>query len=170
MTQPQPQLPIVVKGNLGEIRFDGWTVTIHHSMPGIPDGSIPIDQLTGVELKSANVVQSGLITLLVAGTVAPRRRMAARANPLALQFWPGQTKRFEELRNVLLAAIATRRAPQQPAAYGQPQHPAPNAFPTPPAASLTDELQRLGHMVQQGLLTPEQFEQAKQQLLGGPRY
>ncbi|WP_462100598.1 SHOCT domain-containing protein [Streptacidiphilus sp. PAMC 29251] len=59
------------------------------------------------------------------------------------------------------------------AARQAPQPPAPNAYYHPPAApaaaaggtDLTAKLAQLGTMVQQGLLTPEEFTAAKAKLL-----
>jgi hypothetical protein len=155
MTTP-PQLPITVKGSSGaSVTFDGWTVTVHHRS-GLGDASVPIGQLAGVEFRKAGLLSAGMFTLLTAGTVAPKRRPGlANRNPLAVWLTIGSNREFAALRDVILRAVAAQQAgPRQYAA-------------APP--SLADELARLGQMVQQGLLTPAQFEQAKQQLLGGQR-
>lgn len=154
---PPPQLPLTVQGSYGRITFDGWTVTIEHTKLGNRNSaSVPLDQLSGVELRPASVFSAGMMTLLTAGTVAPPRPVVANRNPLALWFRPGQTKNFEYLRSVLLYAIQARQAAPPPGVYG-----------APPAVSLAEELTRLADLVQRGVLTPQQFEQAKAQLLGG---
>lgn len=153
MTTPPPRLPLTVTGYLGHIAFDGHTVTIRHKW-GAARGtvSVPLQQLSGVEC-TRSPGSAGMFTLLAAGAVAPRRQTLARTNPLSLQFWPWQSKAFRHLRDVLLDAIRQQHAGLGPGAHGTP--------------SLADELQRLGAMVQQGLLTPAEFEQAKARLLGG---
>ncbi|MEV3852718.1 SHOCT domain-containing protein [Streptomyces sp. NPDC050095] len=43
----------------------------------------------------------------------------------------------------------------------------PAAAPAAPAPNLADQLTQLGQLVQQGLMTPEEFAAAKAKLLGG---
>lgn len=151
-----PPLPIKVSGSSGaSVTFDGWTVTVHHrgGGRGLGDASVPINQLAGVELRKAGIASAGMFTLLTAGAVAPRRAGMVNRNPLSVWLTRGQNRDFEALRDMLLRAIAAQHAPQ-------PQY-------APPVPSVADELQRLGQLMQQGLLTPDQFEQAKRQLLGG---
>ncbi|MEV5944452.1 SHOCT domain-containing protein [Streptomyces sp. NPDC051994] len=151
---PVPQLPLTVKGSRGHVTFDGWTVTVRHTGLGNRStASVPLDQLSGVELRPASVLGSGLFTLLTAGTLAPQRRVRVNKNLLALWVPPGQSQRFAYLRDVLLFAIQARHAPPPPI---QPQPP-----------SLADELTRLADLVHRGLLNPAEFEQAKARLLGG---
>ncbi|MFE4867736.1 DUF4429 domain-containing protein [Streptomyces sp. NPDC056682] len=153
---PGPQLPITVKGSRGHVMFDGWTVIVRHTGLGNRrTASVPLDQLSGVELRPASGLGSGLFTLLTAGTLAPQRRVRVNKNPLSLWVLPGQSQRFEYLRDTLLFAIQARRPPM-PQILHQP---------TP---SLADELTRLADLVQRGLLSPGEFEQAKTRLLGGP--
>lgn len=66
------------------------------------------------------------------------------------------------------AAIAELQAAQQPVYQAPPPAPAPVAAPAAPAAApdIADKLADLGRMVQQGLLTPEEFTAAKARLLG----
>jgi hypothetical protein len=155
-----PQFPITVRGSSGaSISFDGWTVTVHHrgGGRGLGDASVPISQVSGVELRRAGWMSAGLFTVLTAGAVAPKRAGMVNRNPLSVWLTRGRNREFGALRDTILRAVAAQHA-------APPQH-------YPPAApSITDELQRLGQMAQQGLLSPQQFEQAKQQLLGGPRY
>lgn len=153
---PGPQLPLTVKGSRGHVTFDGWTVTVRHTGLGNRStASVPLDQLSGVELRPASILGSGLFTLLTAGTLAPQRRVRVNKNLLALWVPPGQSPRFAYLRDVLLFAIQARHAPMPPI-----QH--------QPAPSLAGELTRLADLVQRGLLSPAEFEQAKARLLGGP--
>ncbi|MEV8523126.1 SHOCT domain-containing protein [Streptomyces sp. NPDC052000] len=153
---PRPQLPLTVKGSRGQVTFDGWTVSIRHTGLGNRHtASVPLDQLSGVELRPASPLGSGMFTLLTAGTLAPQRRVRVNRNPLALWFLPGQSASFKYLHDTLLFAIQARRAPMP-----QIQH--------QPAPSLADELTRLADLVQRGLLSPGEFEQAKARLLGGP--
>lgn len=155
MTTP-PQLPITIHGSSGaSVTFDGWTVTVHHrgGGRGLGDASVPINQLSGVEFRKAGLASAGMFTLLTAGAVAPRRAGMVNKNPLAVWLTRGQNRDFEALRDLILRAIAAQHAPQ-------PQY-------APHAPSVAHELQRLGQLMQQGLLTPQQFEQAKRQLLGG---
>jgi hypothetical protein len=152
---PSPQQPLVVKGSRGEVVFDGWTVTVRHTALGNRNtATVTLDQITGVDLKPASLA-SGLFTVLAAGTVAPQRRALVTRAPLSVAINPGQTKRFEQLRDVLLQALAARRTPPPP--------PGPGAG----GPSLVGELERLTGLAQAGAITQAEFEQAKARILGG---
>jgi hypothetical protein len=155
---PTPQQPLVVKGSRGDVTFDGWTITVRHTALGNRNtATVTLDQLTGVDLKPASLA-SGLFTLLAAGTTAPQRKTLVTRAPLSVAINPGQTKRFEHLRDVLLGAMQALRTAPPPWA----QMPAP-AQPS----SLAGELERLAALLRDGVISPQEFEQAKARLLGG---
>lgn len=67
-------------------------------------------------------------------------------------------RRNEQDQNEAIAELQAQQA-------GPPVQAAPAAPAAP--ADIADKLARLGRMVQQGLLTPEEFATAKARLLGG---
>ncbi len=151
--QPPPA-PITVRGLRGEVIFDGTTVTMRHFL-GSPNArttnTLTLQQVSGVELRVA-ILSRCLFTLVVPGAVASgRTRNANRKNPLTLEFWRWQAASFEELRDVLVAALRTAQAP---------------ATPVRPGASLADELDHLSRLAAAGTITAAEYAQAKARLLG----
>lgn len=171
MSIPQP---LRAQGFKGSVSFDGRFVTIHHTAfapGGRSDRQFAVPQVSGVELKKAGLT-SGAFTLVVAGAVAPRSGlMARRFDPLTVEFTWRRRNEFEHMRDAILQAVHWHHAappqvayPTPPPAYPVPQ---PMYPPPPPTRSLADELTRLATLRDQGVLTSEEFEAAKQRLLGG---
>ena len=103
-------------------------------------------------------------TAVVAGTAtavsgAVQRRQDNKAEA-AQQEAMRQRQAIEE------TAIAAVSGYAAPAAVPQPAPPAPPAPAAAPAMDLVSQLQRLGELKQQGLLTDAEFDQAKKQLMG----
>ena len=73
-----------------------------------------------------------------------------------------RSQQGEQDQNAAIAEL--RAAQQQPVHQAPPPAPAPVAAPAAP--DIADKLADLGRMVQQGLLTPEEFTAAKARLLG----
>ena len=146
-------LPITVRGLRGVVEFDGTTVTMRHFL-GSPNArttnSFTLQQISGVELRVA-ILARCMFTLVVPGTVAPGRTSNAnRRNPLTLEFWRWQAGPFEELRDVLVAALQSQ-----------------GTAPTVAGGSLAEELDRLSALVERGAITPIEYQQAKNRLLNG---
>ncbi len=81
-----------------------------------------------------------------------------------------RSQRNEQDQNAAIAELQAGQQQQQPV-YQAPQYapaPAPAPVAAPPAAEpdIADKLADLGRMVQQGLLTQEEFTTAKARLLG----
>ncbi|MGC5343659.1 DUF4429 domain-containing protein [Streptomyces sp. DT171] len=152
------------KGNGGQLSFDGTYVTIHRkgfiarATVGKGEKRLHVSQISAVQWKPAGWVTSGFIQLTVPG--GNERRSAfgsqnhdASKDENSVLFTRDQAPAFEEIRTALDAAIARQHAP------------APAVAPAP-GGSLADELTKLGQLVQQGLMTQDEYTQAKARLLG----
>lgn len=152
-----------VRGQTGTVTFDGTYVTITRTglarlTVGKGDKRIPVGSITAVQWKPAGALVNGFIQFTIPGGNEQRSRAGsqtanAASDENSVVFTKKQAPAFEELRQAIEAAIARRYSAQQGYA------PAP--------ASLADELAKLGQLVQQGVLTREEFEQQKARLLRG---
>ncbi|MFJ2017233.1 DUF4429 domain-containing protein [Streptomyces nodosus] len=151
------------KGTGGEIHFDGQYVTIRHAgflgrlSVGKGEKRLHVSQISAVQWKPAGRVVNGFIQFTIPGGNEVRSEFGkqtfdAAGDENSMVFTRQQAPAFEALRAAIDTAIAQQHAPQ-------PAAPAAGA-------SLADELTKLGALVQQGLMSPAEFEQAKARLLG----
>lgn len=149
------------KGKTGTIDFDGQYVTMRRdsflarSTVGKGEKRLHVSQIAAVQWKPAGWAVNGFIQFTVAGGNERRSRMgsqtsAATKDENSVVFSKQQQPAFEELRKALDAAISAQHAPAGPAGG---------------AVSVADELAKLNALVQQGVLTPEEFVAAKARLL-----
>lgn len=162
MTFPGQQQAIRAEGHNGQIEFDGYTVTIFRkgfrakTTIGGGEKRLPIQSITAVQFKPAGMMTNGYVEFTIAGGVEMRSRAGsatvnAATNENAVLFTRKQQPDFERLRQAMEQAQAAAQRGYQPAV-------------APP--SVSDELAKLGQMYQQGLLSPEEFAQAKRRLIG----
>lgn len=152
------------KGNGGQLSFDGAYITIHRKgfiargTVGKGEKRLHVSQISAVQWKPAGWVTSGFIQFTVPGGVERRSSFGSQnrdagSDENSVLFTRDQEPAFEQIRAALDAAIATQHAP------------APSAPQATPGGSLADELTKLGQLVQQGLMTPDEYAQAKARLL-----
>jgi len=152
------------KGHNGTMTFDGYQVVIQRSgfrartTVGVSTKSIPLQSITAVQWKPAGMMVNGFIALTVPGgnernSQFGRQTFDAVRDENAVLFTKQQMPTFERLRAEIESALVHGRAPRQ-AGQGYPQ------------VSVADELQKLAALVQQGLLTPDEFNAQKARLLG----
>ncbi|XTZ18194.1 DUF4429 domain-containing protein [Micromonospora echinospora] len=156
---------LVARGQNGTVTFDGAFVTIARSgmarlTIGKGDKRIPAASLTAVQWKPAGALVNGFIQFTLPGGIEQRSRAGSQTFNAAqdensVVFTRKQQPAFEQLRHAVEQAIAQR--------YAAPQQYAP----APAASSVADELTKLGQLVQQGLLSREEYDQQKARLLGG---
>ncbi|MER5470855.1 DUF4429 domain-containing protein [Streptomyces sp. NPDC002685] len=156
---------IEVKGHTGQIQFDGDYVTITRKgfnarlSVGKGEKRIHISQIAGVQWKPAGLLVNGFLQLTIPGGNERRSAFGSQTKSAvhdenSVIFTKKQMPEFEKLRAAIDAAIAAHHTPQaqaQPASSG----------------SVADELAKLGTLRDQGLLSPEEFEQQKARILGG---
>ncbi len=157
----QAAAPLTAKGVNGQISFDGATITIlrkgfiARATLGKGERRIPVGSVASVQWKPAGII-NGYLQLGIPGSVERRSGFGRQTRDAshdenAIVFHTRQQAAMERVRAAIEAAIANR--------YATP--PAPTA-----RGSVADELAKLHSLVQQGALTPVEFERHKRRLLG----
>ncbi|WP_328474653.1 DUF4429 domain-containing protein [Actinoplanes sp. NBC_00393] len=157
---------IEAQGHNGQVQFDGVFITIIRSgflaraTVGKGEKRIPLVQVNAVQWKAPGALVNGYIQFETSGGGGTRARFGhqtvqAGRDENSVIMTKKQAPAFEQLRSAIEQAIANRHT-----GLGQ----APAAAPAPSAA---DELAKLAALMQQGLLTPTEFQQAKARLLAG---
>ncbi|MGW3511190.1 DUF4429 domain-containing protein [Streptomyces sp. NPDC000994] len=158
-------MDMYAKGTGGQLRFDGQYVTFEHkgflarATTGKGEKRLHISQISAVQWKPAGMVVNGFIQFTIPGGNEVRssfgsQTFSAVEDENSVVFNRNQQPAFEAMRAAIDEAIARQHAAPQPAA-------APAA-----GASVAEQLTQLGALVQQGLMSREEFEQAKARLLG----
>ncbi|MEH0110633.1 DUF4429 domain-containing protein [Tersicoccus sp. MR15.9] len=154
--------PIMVKGYTGAIEFDGTFITIHRTgmrarlTVGKGDKRIPISALQGTQWRPAGGLTNGFLQLVISGSSETKSQFGSQAmsavnDENSVMFTRKQEAEFAHLRQVLDQALAARIA-----GHGaQPAQP-----------DVTDQLAKLAQLRDSGVVTPEEFEAKKTELLG----
>jgi hypothetical protein len=151
------------KGKTGRITFEGQYVTIirdtllARSVVGKGEKRLHVGQISAVQWKPAGNLVNGFIQFTVPGGNERRSKFGSQTNDAArdensVVFTRKQQPDFEALRGALEQAI-------------EQQH-QPVAAPASPS-SMADELAKLAALAQSGAITPDEFQRAKDRLLGG---
>lgn len=150
-----------LKGATGRIVFDGEQVTILRGgllgrpAPEAAQLRLPIAEIVAVGWRPAGLTR-GFIRFETERTRGLARfgrdaaKEAAEENTVA--FRARQQPEFAELKVAVERALAAGRG---------------DAVPVESAATTTEEIARLSHLVQSGAITQEEFRRAKSRLLGG---
>ncbi|WP_370340144.1 DUF4429 domain-containing protein [Catenulispora sp. MAP5-51] len=164
---------VSAKGRTGQISFDGRAITITRGgilargLSGSGTTTVPIEQVTGVDFKPTGA-NHGRITILVAGTVAPRRNSMRSSNdPLTVDFTLHSSD-FRRVRDAIETALRNRTAATT-SGWTMPPPPPPGWTPSTLRAqepSLADQIGNLAQLMEQGHLSEEEFAAAKAKLLG----
>ena len=109
---------------------------------------IPLSSVRAVQFKEAGRWMAGFIQFSVVGAIdRPGGIMEATKDENAVLFERAQQPAFEELRNIVEAHLASPK-------------PQPNS-----TASVGEELERLASLLERGLLTRQEFDEMKRNLL-----
>lgn len=159
---------ITAKGHNGQVTFDGDFVAIIRKGAlgrmsiGKGEKRIPITSITAVQWKPPGGVVNGFIQFTIAGGNESRSRMGRQTTDAAKDensviVTKKQAPEFGALRAAVEDAIIQRHQPQQNVATAAPQ------------ASKLDQLRQLGELRDSGVLSTEEFESEKAQIMGGDR-
>lgn len=151
--------PIHAKGVNGQISFDGATVVITRegflarSTHGRSEKSLPVKSIGAVQIKPASALVNGHIQFSVSGESSKKsigfgKSQDAAKDENAVIFTKKQAPAFEALRDAVRAAQAG------------------GGVPAPAAPDVASQIQQLGQLRDQGLLTDEEFDAKKAELLG----
>lgn len=161
---PAPPAPRRIKAFDGIGTFDGQAVNFRWDWVGASSAkyqsgeqNIPVERLSGVQWVAPGVV-GGYLRLVLADT--PPSRLEPTHDPLALTFGLGWGTVADSLpfAACVLAAIRTRPARQ---IGPPPRSPAPAS-----ADDVVAAIRKLGELRDAGLLTEEEFQRKKTELLG----
>jgi hypothetical protein len=153
---------MTANGHTGQVHFDGTYITITRkgflarASVGKGEKRIPLGSVSSVQWKPAGGLVNGFIQFEIPGQGGSRSAFGKQTTDAArdensVVFTKKQMPEFERLRGVIEQAIAARHnAPSQTAA----------------PVSVADELAKLAALRDQGLLSPQEFEQQKARLLG----
>jgi hypothetical protein len=166
VTYPHPQQQISAQGHNGQVHFDGTYVTITRkgflarASVGKGEKRIPLASIASVQWKPAGALVNGFIQFETAGVGGTRSGFGRQTTDAgrdenSVIFTKKQMPAFEQMRSAVEQALAARL-------NSQPMMMAPAA-----PASVADELAKLAGLVQQGLLSQQEFAQQKARLLGG---
>lgn len=150
---------ITAKGHSGTVAFDGQFVIITREGLlarmnfGKGEKRIALRSITAVQVKEAGTLTNGFIQFTISGgsesTAKKGSRTVAAANDEnSVVFTKAQAPAFVEIRDAINAAIAAPSAPAQ-AAPDLPAH-----------------LQQLAVLRDQGILTEDEFQAKKADILG----
>jgi hypothetical protein len=145
-----------VKGVNGQIRFDGREVTI--SRKGVlgfltqgfkGEKSIDVEHISSIQFKNAGLMLNGYIQFaFIGGRESKAGIFDASQDENTVMFSIGQQKVFEQLRDAVKKRGQELRTPS-----GQP-------------SGVSDEVEKLAGLRDRGILTDEEFQAKKRQLLG----
>jgi len=152
---------ISARGTSGAVTFDGYVVTIHRtglSRATIGKGikQIPLDHITGVQFKPAGPLMNGFIQFTLAGCIERQSRFGrqtyeAVTDENSVAFTRKQAPAFEEIRGRIQGAVTARLRGQ----YG----------PVQSAPDVPARMQQLQRMLEDGLITPTEFDLKRKELL-----
>lgn len=105
------QTEMTVKGQGATVTFDGRCVTITRgrlSSQGRNTRTIPVTQISGVDVRFATLLVSGAFTVVLPGAVEHRKISGRRSdlrNENTVVFQRRSNAEFEALRDAIVAAI-----------------------------------------------------------------
>jgi hypothetical protein len=150
---------MIVKGAGGRITlFDEWIIIKHEGFLGLTKGiykgdkEIPIDQITAIQWRNPSAIFAGHIQFTIMGGSSDSKAGSLDEN--AMMFNGSQVAEFRRLK----AEVEKRMAVFRRARLGG--HPAPIAQP-----DVADQLRKLGELRDLGLVTEEEFNAKKTDLL-----
>jgi hypothetical protein len=147
---------LFAKGYNGQVRLEGDWLTIERKGLGRighskGDRRIPLASITAVQLRPAGRLANGFIRFSVPGSPEARGGLQnATKDENAVVFTRGHAAEFESLREAVEEYIASHHAGMRGGSTG---------------SDVPDQIRKLGELRDQGLLTDEEFEAKKADLL-----
>lgn len=141
------------KGYNGTLVLTSTGVTIKRGMKGFllgggmlrGDKSIPYSSIVAVQLKKAGLVAGYLQITLKGGSEAKSGLFQSTSDENSINFHQGRNRDFAEAKQLLEERISSSNRP---------------------IASELDELEKLSNLKNKGIITDDEFQAKKKQLLG----
>lgn len=150
-----------VKGVTGVLIFDGKSVVIDRTKTfgarftvGKGRKQIPLRSISAVQWKPAGIFVNGYLEFTIAGGNENKSSFgsatsSAISNENAIVFSKKQTKGFEDIRDEIQLALHNNEIVLSD---------------TLSTSSVADEIKKLAELKEQGILSPDEFEQKKKDL------
>ncbi|MCD4643723.1 hypothetical protein AR454_16685 [Bacillus mycoides] len=138
---------ITIEGNFIRIKRKGALNFLNHGLDG--EKTIDINNLTGIQVKKAGFT-SGYIQFIFLGSQESKKGVfAATQDENTVMFAKKEQKMADEIKEYIEGFLANKSKPQVAA-----------------AVSGADEILKYKELLDQGVITEEEFQAKKQQLLG----
>ncbi|MBS9806591.1 SHOCT domain-containing protein [Bacillus toyonensis] len=137
-----------IEGNFIRLKRRGALNFFNHGL----DGETPIDinNMTGIQIKKANFFTNGYIQFNFMGSQESKRGvMAAAADENTVMFTKREEKMVEEIKEYIESILVNKRKPQ-----------------VTESVCGADEILKYKDLLDQGIITEEEFQGKKKQLLG----
>lgn len=139
---------VKIEGNFIRLKRKGALNFLNHGLDG--EKTIDINNMTGIQIKKANFFTNGYIQFIFMGSQESKRGvMAAATDENTVMFTKREQKMAEEIK-VYIESILVNKSKSQVAA----------------SVSGADEILKYKELLDQGIITEEDFQAKKKQLLG----
>lgn len=139
---------VKIEGNFIRLKRKGALNFLNHGLDG--EKTIDINNMTGIQIKKANFFTNGYIQFIFMGSQESKRGvMAAATDENTVMFTKREQKMAEEIKEYIESILVNRSKPQVAA-----------------SVSGADEILKYKELLDQGVITEEEFRAKKKQLLG----
>lgn len=139
---------VKIEGNFIRLKRKGALNFLNHGLDG--EKTIDINNMTGIQIKKANFFTNGYIQFIFMGSQESKRGvMAAATDENTVMFTKREQKMAEEIKEYI-ESILVNKSKSQVAA----------------SVSGADEILKYKELLDQGIITEEDFQAKKKQLLG----
>ncbi|MGW6193065.1 SHOCT domain-containing protein [Bacillus cereus] len=137
-----------IEGNFIRLKRRGALNFFNHGLDG--EKTIDINNMTGIQIKKANFFTNGYIQFIFMGSQESKRGvMAAAADENTVMFTKREEKMAEEIKEYIESILVNKSKPQVAS-----------------SVSGADEILKYKELLDQGVITEEEFQAKKKQLLG----
>lgn len=139
---------VKIEGNFIRLKRKGALNFLNHGLDG--EKTIDINNMTGIQIKKANFFTNGYIQFIFMGSQESKRGvMAAATDENTVMFTKREQKMAEEIKEYIESILVNKSKPLVAA-----------------SVSGADEILKYKELLDQGVITEEEFRAKKKQLLG----
>ncbi|AFQ29960.1 DUF4429 domain-containing protein [Bacillus thuringiensis] len=141
---------IVIDGNFIRISRKGFMNLMNHGLGG--EKTIDLNNVTGVQMKKAGLTNGYIQFIFVGSQESKKGVFAATQDENTVMFTKKEQPKAEEIKKYVENFLANKSKPQVAS--------------TVESVSISDEIVKLNDLKEKGILTEEEFQAKKKQLLG----
>lgn len=139
---------VKIEGNFIRLKRKGALNFLNHGLDG--EKTIDINNMTGIQIKKANFFTNGYIQFIFMGSQESKRGvMAAATDENTVMFTKREQKMAEEIKEYIESILVNKSKTQVAA-----------------SVSGADEILKYKELLDQGVISEEEFQAKKKQLLG----